>query len=260
MKKIMLYAASSMMVLICLAAYGAKAQSVPDSGTILDSERTPVSVSASDEKTIADAIQTNAEPDSEPVIPISYEEYERFGLKYDQSKNELYYGGEPVRYFYDGVVLFDGAEIIRCEFLNENGTVDVHTTWLPTENGDGSIEPFSSLTGLERYSQEEFDKRDFSDFYGTSAPVTCVSENWDPTAESFSDRFEKYKKFGIEYIESETACGAGTVYYNGQPAAAFIDILPDGGIFSFHSAAGGEFNVKTVYDRDGNLAGIETTD
>lgn len=34
--------------------------------------------------------------------PVDYTIYESFGLQYDQAKNELYFEGEPVRYFYDG--------------------------------------------------------------------------------------------------------------------------------------------------------------
>ena len=44
---------------------------------------------------------------------------------------------------------------VYCEFLNEKGTIDLYATRKPTDNEDGSIDPFGELTGIERYSQEE---------------------------------------------------------------------------------------------------------
>lgn len=61
------------------------------------------------EVTAAGIAQTYVIQDNTPQTPVSYSQYEAFGLQYDESKNELYFDGELVRYFYDGVKLSDGA-------------------------------------------------------------------------------------------------------------------------------------------------------
>ena len=191
-----------------------------------------------------------------PPKQVSYQEYEKFGLKYDESKNELYFDGELVRYFYDGVDVADGVQSVYCEFLNENGTVDIHTTRETIKNADGSVNPFGRLTGIERYSQEEFDNRDLSSFYDAPGGSVYVSGFYDPTAESFADRFDKYKEFGIEYVESENASGTGNIYYNGKLVKYFLDLSPSGDVFTFQSTDGGSINVQTIYEND-KIVGVK---
>lgn len=202
---------------------------------------------------------TSGNVENASQTPISYSQYEAFGLQYDGSKNELYFDGELVRYFYDGVKLSDGEESIYCDFLNEQGTVDVHTIREANANKDGSIDPFGELIGLEPYSQEEFNNRDLSNFYGSSEAVSNIYGANDPSAKTFSEIFEKYNEFGIEYVEDENASGTRNVYYNGQLVSSFVDIPPTGGTFTFNSTDGGKINIQTIYDTDGNLAGVEQT-
>ncbi len=135
-------AALLLLTMLCgLAACGAAAaaQAVPDK------------LSSTSEVASSDAGQTYVEQHELPQKQVSYQEYETFGLKYDESKNELYFDGELVRYFYDGVDVADGVQSVYCEFLNENGTVDIHTTRETIKNADGSVNPFGRLTGIERY-------------------------------------------------------------------------------------------------------------
>lgn len=193
-----------------------------------------------------------------PQSPASYSEYEAFGLRYDGGKDELYFDGELVRYFYDGVTLSDGGESVYCDFLNERGVVDVHSVREAGANEDGSVDPFGELVGIERYSQEEFDRRDLANLHG--GPSEAVSEAYgadDPSARSFSEIFERCAAFGIEYVEAEDASGAGNVYYDGQLVKSFVDVSPAGGTFTFNSADGGDIDVRTVYDEGGSLAGVE---
>lgn len=209
------------------------------------------------EVSYADVTQTYFIQGNTPQTPVSYSQYEAFGLQYDESKNELYFDGDLVRYFYDGVKLGDGAESVYCDFLNEQGVVDIHTIREASANKDGSINLFGKLIGIEQYSQEEFNNRDLSNFYGSSEAVTYIYGAYDPNAKPFSETFEKYNAFGIEYVEAENASGAGNVYYNGQLVNSFVDISPNGGTFTFHSADGGKINVQMIYGTDGNLAGVE---
>lgn len=209
------------------------------------------------EVTFANVAQTDVMQGNTEKAPVSYSVYEDFGLKFDPDKNELTFENELVRYFYDGVSLEDGTESVYCDYLNEKGTVDIHTIRKTINNKDGSADPFGELMGIERYTQEEFDNRDLSDFYGSSNAVAYAFGNYDPTALTFVERFEAYKEFGIEYVEAQSASGAGNIYYNGQLVKTFVDTKPNGGTFSFNSADGGKINVQTIYDSDGNLTGVE---
>ena len=227
-------------------------------GTAAAAQVVPDKVSSTSEVASSSVGQTYVYMEQHDLPPkqVSYQEYETFGLKYDESKNELYFDGELVRYFYDGVDVADGVQSVYCEFLNENGTVDIHTTRETIKNADGSVNPFGRLTGIERYSQEEFDNRDLSSFYDAPGGAVYVSGFYDPTAESFADRFDKYKEFGIEYVESENASGTGNIYYNGKLVKYFLDLSPSGDVFTFQSTDGGSINVQTIYEND-KIVGVK---
>lgn len=197
-----------------------------------------------------------------------FSEYEPFGLSWDEDEEALLYHGERVRYFLDGVEL-DGAGgvAVRLEYLDAEleGEIDVHTVRRRVQNPDGSFDPMGPLTGLEAYSQAEFEMRTLL----TDAPAeTAVSENpaeitsvaegnADGPGVTYAERFEKYAAFGIAYVESEENGGTGNVYYKGQLVGRFIDVTPSGGAFTFSSAKRKGLAVKTVYDQDGRLTGIE---
>ncbi len=75
---------------------------------------------------------------------------------------------------------------------------------------------------------------------------------------TFEERFAEYKDYGITYVEAQNASGQGNVYLNGQLVSRFSDISPDGSAFSFTSADKGGIAVRTVYDSNGRLTGVET--
>lgn len=202
-------------------------------------------------------VSADISADAQSEVPVSYSVYAPYGLRFNEAKNELMFEKELVRYFYDGVDFGDGTAAVRRDYLNENGTVDVHTVREPIANKDGSTDPFGNLVGIERYSQEEFDKRDLSDLYSPPLTVAYALGGDDPTAKSFSDRFASYKAFGIEYVEAQSVSGRGNVYYNGQLVDTFVDITPADGVFSFQSADGGGIKVQTAYDKDGALTGVQ---
>lgn len=198
--------------------------------------------------------------------PAAYRIYEPFGLVCE--KDGLFFEGERVRYFLDGAEIARGCLTSRCEYLDEKGTVDVHTVRTVIDNGDGSFDPFGELIRLERYSKEEFDKRDPRELCGTLQEVTTDSEaesggifGWlfgrRNQGESFEKRFEQYSDFGITYVEADEGSGAGNVYYREELVRCFADQDPEGGVFSFQSADKGGIDVRTVYDSGGRLCGVE---
>lgn len=207
----------------------------------------------------AEATHVSADPPAgvQSETPVSFSIYEPFGLHFGRVKKELTFENELVRYFYDGVDLGDGTAGVYCDYLNEKGTVDVHTVREPAANRDGSTDPFGKLTGIERYSQEEFEGRDLSDLYSPSHAAAYAAGGGDPAAKPFAECFEPYKELGIEYVEARSVSGRGNLYYNGQLVNTFADISPKGGAFSYHSADGGEIKVQTVYDKNGILTGVQ---
>lgn len=183
------------------------------------------------------------------------EEYAAYGLTYDKAKDAMYFHGKLVRYFFDGVDIENGTATVY-DFLNEEGVVDVHTVRQATINADGSTNPTGKLTGIEAYHQQEFDNRDISALKNVQERIAYAFCAGTPGI-TFTERFSKYKDYGITYVEAKGASGAGNVYYNGHLVHQFADVSPDGGAFSFTSAEQGGINVRTVYDSSGKLAGIE---
>ena len=138
------------------------------------------------------------------------------------------------------------------------GTVDVRTVRETVDNGDGSVNPFGPLTGLETAGQAEFDARDIDALLHPSmAATTGCSESGGGGGVPFAEIFAAYRDFGVEFVESPEGSGTGNVYCLGELADVFADVSPEGGSFVFHSRDRGTCNVRTVYDRAGNLAGVE---
>lgn len=184
-----------------------------------------------------------------------FSEYERFGISYD-ADGTIFYHGQRVRYFFDGYRIEEGVTSTRYDHWDEEGTVDVYTVRDVIQNGDGSIDPFGELTGIEAYSQEEFDRREPSPA-GQGAAVTAVydaSGHGEIHGETLADKFQAYEIFGVELRESSG--GMGNVFYLDQPVRRLIDERPDGGILTYESVDGGEIVLSTVYSEEGELIGV----
>ena len=88
-------------------------------------------------------------------------EYEAFGVTYDAEKDQWYFNGEEVRYFRD-VLTSNGESLTSGKFRGEMrtlgsgvGTIDIYTV---RDYGHLNSEHHGTLTGIEKYSQEEFDE------------------------------------------------------------------------------------------------------
>ena len=181
--------------------------------------------------------------------------YKTHGLTYDEAKGAFYFNGKLVRYFFDGYTLENGVATI-CDHVNRDGVVDIHSIRQATQNADGSTNTGGKLVGIEAYSQEEFDSRFIMTQTMTqeTASTGFVSSIGGVT---FEERFAKYKDYGITYVEAPNTSGQGNVYLNGQLVSRFSDISPDGSAFSFTSADRGGIAVRTVYDSNEQLIGVE---
>ncbi len=88
-------------------------------------------------------------------------EYEAFGVTYDSKNDQWYFNGEKVRFFRD-VLTSNGEGLTSGKFKGSmrvlgsaDGTVDIYTVRdfaHPDTSGNGT------LTGIEKYSQAEFDE------------------------------------------------------------------------------------------------------
>lgn len=109
--------------------------------------------------------------EGEPLTPDEAQaiadEYAPFGVTYDAGTDQWYFNGEKVRFFQD-VLTSNGESLTGGNFhgairssWNTDGTIDIYTvrdfTNLNT-SGNGT------LTGVEKFSQAEFDKHTQAEF------------------------------------------------------------------------------------------------
>lgn len=110
-------------------------------------------------------VQTTASSD-EPVSVKEREkmikEYAPFGLTYDEKDDQWYLGDEKVRFCRD-VLISNGESLTGGKFKGalrtfestNGGTIDIYTVRdFANPNADG----YGTLTGIEKYSQQEFDE------------------------------------------------------------------------------------------------------
>ncbi len=250
--------------------------------------------------TLSSGTDTETEVHEGDAAASDFTIYEPYGLTWDEGERALFWNGQRVRYFFDGADLDGaGAMAVRFEYLDAEfeGEIDVHTVRRRVQNDDGSFDPLGPLTGLEKYSQEEYDIRtdtlrvaaareavsagsvvsedtsvrsatSEAAFAGTAVSgivalesvdgeISAAEGNAAEPGTGFAGIFEKYVPFGITYEEADGNSGRGNVYYNGQLVSRFADLTPDGGAFTFTSAEQGSLTVKTVYDDDGRMTGVE---
>lgn len=184
-----------------------------------------------------------------------FAEYAPFGLTRDEN-GKVFFHGKPVRIFLDGVYREYGALMIsRYTYLDEEGETDVKTLWAPRENGDGSVDAFGTLLGIEETT--ELNLADFRPALAAEATVletetTAAEGNGGSGDRSLAEIFAEYAPFGIVFDESE-----GNVYRNGALVGVFID-LSETGVFSYQSRNSENrptIDVRTVYE-NGTLVGV----
>ena len=181
--------------------------------------------------------------------------YEPFGLRYDAEKDELWFGGQLVRWFEDYYPLSgDGAQAGN-DFFDEDGVVDVYAVRDRSElarRADGSYDPSGTLVGVEAFSEEAFAARDV-EALRHSAPVTAVAGGGELSAEERNAMAEAYAPFGVTYDAEEDQW-----YFNGEKVCFFRDVLTSNGksltgggfrgAMRILSSAEGTVRIETVRD------------
>lgn len=199
-----------------------------------------------------------------------FSHYVPFGLKWDYNEQALFFNGERVRYFCDGAEV-EGGMAIRVEYLDSElkGDIDVHTVRERAYNSDGSYDPMGELTGLEKYSQEEFDARTFNNqsgkftyFLQSEAMLEAVE-----TVESVSivsevvteELLKEYAPFGLSY--SYDADGELRMSWQGKPVHSVYD--GEKAVWIANNLHGSELgdgaiDLEAVYEQ-GKLVGLQET-
>lgn len=115
------------------------------------------------------------DPPSAKELEDMAKEYEAFGVTYDIKNDQWYFNGEKVRFFRD-VLTSNGEGLTSGKFKGSmrllgsaDGTVDIYTVRdfaHPDASGNGT------LTGIEKYSQAEFDEHTQQDTQSSSGFCT----------------------------------------------------------------------------------------
>ena len=217
MKRIALCTAA-MLLMISLAGCGATPQNIKG-----QNERAGEETSLSADAVKASGSSSNDQSSSFTRKEKMYAPYEEFGMHYDAEKDELTYNGKLVRWFEDFYSI-NGKDMAGLNFLNENGTVDVHAV-RDLENtlksADGSVDPSGTLIGLKEFTQQEFDARDIEALKNS----TSVAMAGAPLEDSeIAKLVAEYEAFGVTYDAEKDQW-----YFNGEEVRYFRDVLTSNG-------------------------------
>lgn len=133
--------------------------------------------------------------------------------------------------------------------------------WVANSMGEGGLGPDAvdleavyengKLTGLrqterdfELIEAEVVDSDEFSEAKGNSTS----------TGVTLSERMKKFDPYGVTYKESD---GKRVILYQGQLVGEFLDLQPDGSVFTVQSTEGGTIDLAAVYDSNGEFSGVE---
>lgn len=153
------------------------------------------------------------------------EDYAPYGLDAD-ADGTLRYEGEKVRFFTDRVELEPGMSASKCNYLNDEGTVSVRTVREATPNGDGSVDPFGRLVGLERLSSAEAEALIQEYLVSAQQETTVVAEDL-AVQEAISEEREisaevlkPYAAFGLQW---QMGPGGLSMSRQGKPVHSLYD-------------------------------------
>lgn len=183
---------------------------------------------------------------------------EPYGLT-GSEQDGLFYNGQRVRCFVDGYSLGEpGLYGIGYTYVDDGGTVDVHTLRGVIFNPDGSYNPYGELTALAASGEAGFDQDIIDCAQPSAGPqiAAAAGNTGNAGGQTFEEIFAQFAAYGLTY--EPAVGGRGNLFYNGQPVASFADQRPDGGVFSFMSDSGEGLTLRTEYGRDGVLLGLKT--
>ena len=196
------------------------------------------------------------------VTTTDFAPYEPYGLVWDESEKALFLNGQRVRYFLDGVDIDGmGTMSIRLEYADADfvGEIDVHTIRQRVQNTDGSFDLMGPLTGLEKYSQAEYDFNTLQ-VSATLDAVAYTTQEIDRHTEEMKELLQDYTPFGLSY-ETDPTTGELNMSWQGKPVHSVFD--EEKGVWIANNQNG--FNLgsdavdlEAVYEQ-GTLTGLRDT-
>lgn len=156
-----------------------------------------------------------------------YEDYAQFGLSYDARADKLYYQGQLVRVFTDHYEI-DETSACAVEHFDPQGVIDVEAlrdTSAVRYNPDGSHVPGGVITGLKKWNDADFAKRDlkpWTDPQPGHAEASSEGIPMTPTEKLYY--FEPYASLGIHY-DTDT----DLLTYQGKTVRRFLDVKASNG-------------------------------
>ena len=125
------------------------------------------------------SVAITGDPPTAKELEDRAKEYEAFGVTYDIKNDQWYFNGEKVRIFQD-VLISNGESLSGGNFHgalrtlgSADGTIDIYTVRDFT-NLDAN--GYGTLTGVEKFSQEEFDEHTRRDAQTSSGFCTVTQE------------------------------------------------------------------------------------
>ena len=123
------------------------------------------------------SIAMDGEPTSTKELEDMAKEYAAFGVTYEAKENQWYLGNEKVRFCRD-VLTSNGESMTGGKFKGSmrtfestDGTIDIYTVRDFANLNDAG---YGTLTGIEKYSQKEFDEHTRSSQEVQSSSGTCT--------------------------------------------------------------------------------------
>ena len=123
------------------------------------------------------SIAMDGEPTSTKELEDMAKEYAAFGVTYEAKENQWYLGNEKVRFCRD-VLTSNGESMTGGKFKGSmrtfestDGTIDIYTVRDFANLNDSG---YGTLTGIEKYSQKEFDEHTKSSQEVQSSSGTCT--------------------------------------------------------------------------------------
>lgn len=188
--------------------------------------------------------------------------YAPYGLAWDEGEKALFWNGQRVRYFLDGADMDGmGAMAVRLEYADAEfvGDIDVHTVRQRVQNADGSFDPMGQLTGLEQYSQADYDMNTLTVAAALEAEA-CATQAISETLEGTQALLQAYIPFGLS-CETDAATGEISMMWQGKPVHSVFDAEKDAwiansmrGLYLGPDAV----DLEAVYEQ-GELTGLRET-
>lgn len=233
-------------LLLMSSTIACSSQTTPQTNSQSDTSLSNETTSTTNIVGVAEYNGDGSETITEEQIREQFLIYEKYGMTYNATKNELSYSGKLVRWFEDYYPLGENDKA-GIDFFNEQGIVDVYairdfTTF--EKDSDGAIDPRGKLVGLKEFTQKEFDVRDVD---AIKNPTSSSASSGEPLSSAeVNTMLSEYKDFGVTYDEKTNQW-----FFNGEKVRYFRDVLTSNG----ESLNSGKFHgtLRTLESGNGNI-------